>query len=109
MRSLVPVVLVLAGLAGGAQAEVAAEGRAVVSAQSADHVRGLSWIEVASWGPMFRKVDEHFIARLEKTTKPKLRHLMRYCAYWAKEGYGTKNKEKWKKVAEECQRILGAQ
>ena len=114
MRSLALAFWVILGLStlARAQATAAPEGQAVGTASSAradGDVRGLSWFEVYSWGPMFRKVDDHFIARLEKTSKPKLRYLMRYCAYWAQEGYVTKLKDKWKKVAGECQRILGAQ
>jgi hypothetical protein len=86
---------------------VAAHSAAVVHTL-ADEVKGLSWIEAMSWGPLFRTVNEKFIARLEKTSKPKLRYMLQYSAFMAQNAMFAKMRAKWKKLADECKRILAA-
>jgi hypothetical protein len=71
-----------------------------------DGVKGLSWFEITTFSPAFTPVDDGFVKRMEATWKLKLRAFRRNAAFPAKFNPDPNLRAQWKKVVEECTRII---
>jgi hypothetical protein len=89
-------------------AAAAAPAMSPVRVSARDDVRGLSWWEITTFSPAFTTVDDGFVKRLEKTWKLKLRFFRRNAAFPAKFNPDPNLRAQWKKVVEECTRIINA-
>lgn len=82
------------------------------SARATEHrdgeVKGLSWFEISTFSPAFTPVDDAFVKRMEATWKFKLRVFRRNAAFPAKFNPDPNLRAQWKKVVEECKRIIEA-
>lgn len=88
----------------GSQEEPVATATAHTSAK--DDVKGLSWFEISTFSPGLKPVDAALIARMEVTWKIKLRAFRRNAQFAAMLSFDPKLKADWKKIAEECTRII---
>jgi hypothetical protein len=68
---------------------------------------GLTWVEINFYSPIRKPVNEAFIARMEKTSKPKLRYFRRVAGFMGALEFRQSIKEQWAKIHQECTRILG--
>jgi hypothetical protein len=71
-----------------------------------DGVKSLSWLEITMFSPAFTPVDDAFVKRMEATWKLKLRAFRRNAAFPAKFNPDPNLRAQWKKVVEECTRII---
>ena len=69
-------------------------------------VKGLSWLEISTFSPGLHPVDDAFVKRMEATWHLKLRTFRRNAQFAALLSFDPTLKAAWKKIAEECKRII---
>lgn len=77
-----------------------------VHATAKDDVKSLSWLEISTFSPGLKPVDDAFVKRMEVTWKLKLRTFRRNAQFAALCSFDPALKAAWKKIAAECTRII---